>query len=221
MKITLPITPQSYVNVTGKVLALLNMPEKCARRERIKVMLDAGISRPHVIERITEELSIMEEYMFDHGIPNSVMSCPQYYETGKCKHALSASMLSQRRRVERYNNYRDEVKRLCAEYNFELLVYGWSVYFFHPMPKSWSAAKMRRMNGQWKTSKPDCDNLLKGIFDTLGKRRKDLTSTLRDDAIVAGLAGIGKYWTNQKEGYIEIFTDMPVYNPYNVEFIAQ
>lgn len=44
-----------------------------------------------------------------------------------------------------------------------------SLTFYMPMPESWSAKKKQRMNGQPHTTKPDRDNLEKGVCDAFNK----------------------------------------------------
>lgn len=41
--------------------------------------------------------------------------------------------------------------------------------FYMPMPESWSAKKKQQMNGQRHTTKPDRDNLEKGVCDAFNK----------------------------------------------------
>lgn len=41
--------------------------------------------------------------------------------------------------------------------------------FFMPIPKSWSKKKKDQAVGEFHTKKPDADNLVKGVFDSLNK----------------------------------------------------
>jgi Holliday junction resolvase RusA-like endonuclease len=43
------------------------------------------------------------------------------------------------------------------------------ITFYMPIPNSWSQIKKERMNGAVHKSKPDIDNLIKGLFDSLNK----------------------------------------------------
>ena len=43
------------------------------------------------------------------------------------------------------------------------------VTFYMPIPKSWSQKKKDHSNGAIHKSKPDIDNLIKGLFDSLNK----------------------------------------------------
>jgi len=42
-----------------------------------------------------------------------------------------------------------------------------TVWFTMPIPQSWSQKKKRESIGEWHCKKPDIDNLVKGLFDSL------------------------------------------------------
>ncbi len=75
--------------------------------------------------------------------------------------------------VVRYKAFRDEVKRRGIE-----LPVPFAVEFYLPMHKSWSSLTGEtkvlgaHMNGQPHYSKPDADNLLKGLIDAVYYKRK-------------------------------------------------
>ena len=125
---------------------------------------------------------------------------------------MSQENLSRKRRLERYNDYKDDLRTMAKKSQFEMPVAGWSIYFYFPMPKSWSAKKKALLKGQLHLQVPDTDNCLKGIMDSLAIR----------DERVAQFSGIGKFWIGDDEpGYIEILLNQPIYNPFNVELIDQ
>lgn len=65
------------------------------------------------------------------------------------------------------------------------------VWFWIPMPKSWSEIKRKEMNGKPHRQTPDIDNLLKGFFDIM---------------LPDGDQGIAEVWAEKgwaKEGVIE------------------
>jgi Holliday junction resolvase RusA-like endonuclease len=43
------------------------------------------------------------------------------------------------------------------------------ITFVMPIPQSWSNVKKQRAIGQWHIKKPDTDNLVKSVFDSLNK----------------------------------------------------
>ncbi|MGM7634197.1 RusA family crossover junction endodeoxyribonuclease [Bacillus sp. Hm123] len=44
-----------------------------------------------------------------------------------------------------------------------------NILFIMPIPESWSMKKKREAVGQYHVKKPDADNLVKGVFDSLNK----------------------------------------------------
>ena len=67
--------------------------------------------------------------------------------------------------VLRYYAFKDEVN--LQKGDFEFPEYGAEVWFFLPMPKSWSEKKKQEFNNQPHQQKPDIDNLGKALFDAL------------------------------------------------------
>lgn len=148
--------------------------------------------------------------------------CVKYRRTGTCPHVLGEAGLKIKRRIERYNQYKIDVKTLASQMGFKMPAYGWSLYFYLPIPLRWKDNVRSRMNGQPKHSKPDIDNFEKAFYDSL---------SITDER-VAQLSGHGKFWvdtmTRDAEGkkvigpgWIEILLNQPVYNPYNVQFFDQ
>lgn len=136
------------------------------------------------------------------------MPCDDYISYGECRHCLTKGSRARKRRIERYNKYRADLFFLAKQTGFELPTCGWSLYFYFPVPVRWSKKKKLAMHGQMHLQKPDESNLLKAFEDAL---------SLADENI-AQMSGLGKFWVNQEAGYIEILTDQPLYNPFNVEF---
>lgn len=68
--------------------------------------------------------------------------------------------------VERYHQFRDDLRYACKSNNFEL---GdtFEIIFYIPMPKSWSKKKMIKMYDTPHNQKPDIDNLVKAVMDAL------------------------------------------------------
>ncbi len=68
--------------------------------------------------------------------------------------------------VERYHQFRDDLRYACKSNNFEL---GdtFEIIFYIPMPKSWSKKKTIKTYNTPHNQKPDIDNLVKAVMDTL------------------------------------------------------
>lgn len=69
--------------------------------------------------------------------------------------------------------------------------------FYMPMPESWSGVKKRRMEGAPHTTKPDRDNLEKGVCDALNK------IVWKDDGQVCD-GRTRKFYSNEPRIEIEI-----------------
>jgi Holliday junction resolvase RusA-like endonuclease len=67
----------------------------------------------------------------------------------------------------RYRAFRDAVWALSAKWRRHLPDGGVTVTFHLPMPKSWSHKKQSQMIAQPHQQKPDLDNLLKALLDSL------------------------------------------------------
>lgn len=143
-------------------------------------------------------------------------SCDEYMATGLCKHTLSKAGRYRKRRIERYNAYRINLFHLAKQAGFMLPVCGFSLYFYLPIPPSWSKKKRELMHGQLHQAKPDTSNLQKAWEDSL---------TSSDEGI-SQLSGCGKFWFSPDKvdphlrgGYIEIKLNQAVYNPFGVKFL--
>jgi len=72
----------------------------------------------------------------------------------------------QRDVVIRYFQWKDSIEKTAKKEKFEL-PNEYEVTFFVQMPKSWSEKKRRKMKHQPHVSRPDLDNLLKALNDSL------------------------------------------------------
>lgn len=67
--------------------------------------------------------------------------------------------------VQKYWNYKDELKVACKDMPEDTNLITWDVFF--AMPKSWSEKKKREKGGTSHDQKPDRDNIDKGILDAI------------------------------------------------------
>jgi Holliday junction resolvase RusA-like endonuclease len=79
----------------------------------------------------------------------------------------------QRKSVKEYFNFKNELVAQALQLKFELGTYFDAVYFL-PMPDSWSNKKKEKMNGMPCKSRPDTDNITKGVKDALRKEDSDI-----------------------------------------------
>jgi len=63
----------------------------------------------------------------------------------------------------KYFSFKDE----CRALDVKVPKQGARITFVVPMPKSWSKAKAEKMNGKPHEQRPDIDNFLKALFDSV------------------------------------------------------
>jgi len=72
-----------------------------------------------------------------------------------------------RKPIAQYWKYKDELIAESALNGFKLPESGFHVTFILPMPNSWTDKKRNQMNNSPHQSKPDVDNMVKGLKDCL------------------------------------------------------
>lgn len=80
---------------------------------------------------------------------------------------LQPSGLKRLKRLERSNKYADDLRALAKGNGFVVPVGGAIIRFYFPCPKSWTKKKKRQYHGQPMLSRPDLDNTIKKIWDSL------------------------------------------------------
>lgn len=93
--------------------------------------------------------------------------------------------------VVRFREYADRLRAGCLGRPADPLRVSWRAYF--TMPESWSKKKKDAMRGQAHRSKPDRDNVDKGILDSLWEN---------DAGIASG--EIAKFWDDGRGARLEI-----------------
>ena len=110
------------------------------------------------------------------------------------RHKLRPSGLKRLERIERYNQYKDDLNAVALQKRFIMPSQGLSIHFFIPMPKSWCKWQKEVMHLKLHQGKPDIDNLTKAFFDSL----------LKEDKNIGHLAEVSKQWVDAKSGWIEL-----------------
>lgn len=73
----------------------------------------------------------------------------------------------QRKPVTQYFRFQREIQALAMQTGFKLPESGFHVVFIVPMPHSWSDKKKNQMNSAPHQQKPDTDNMIKAVKDSL------------------------------------------------------
>ncbi len=98
--------------------------------------------------------------------------------------------------VVRYREFRDNVHLLVSASRITIPTGGLAVAFELPMPPSWSRKKREALEGAPHTQKPDLDNLLKALQDSIWPE---------GDASIWHITDLRKTWA--REGRITLSWD--------------
>jgi Holliday junction resolvase RusA-like endonuclease len=88
---------------------------------------------------------------------------------------LFKSGLARLKRLEKYNEYKINLRAEAMKKRFNLPEQGAFIKFFIPMPKTWRKFKRESMHFKLHKSKPDIDNLCKALFDGLFSEDKNIS----------------------------------------------
>lgn len=113
---------------------------------------------------------------------------------------LRPAGLKRLKRLERYNEYKIALLALAKEKGFSISPQGCSFRFYIPMPKTWSKKKRSIMHFKLHQQKPDIDNLMKAVFDSM----------LSEDKGIAHFEAV-KFWVDFPTGWIEIVVCDPIF----------
>ena len=94
-----------------------------------------------------------------------------------------------------YRAFADKLRAQAKRKKLILPADGMEIFFYIPMPASWSGAKKVRMHHMPHQQKPDLDNLVKALFDAL----------CEDDSHIWRLSRVEKRWASK--GVINILTN--------------
>lgn len=197
-KIILPITPQTSIRSVRKEEVLFRIPEDCPNG----CGLVRRSSKSELVKVATMNKTHPDLWKALGGKKWKPRKKRPFIRYG-CPHSLSLEGLQRKRRLERYNQYKDDLRKLAEKAGLVLPDYGWSIYFFFPVPKRWKPEDKAAMHFQMHHRAPDFDNIIKGALDSLRK----------DDHKIAQIAGVGKFWVNAEQGWIEIWLNQSVYSP--------
>lgn len=112
---------------------------------------------------------------------------------------LRPSGLKRLLRIEKYNNYKISLLAEAKAKGFKIPHQGASIKFFIPVPKTWSKKKKKQYHQTLHQSRPDLDNLLKAMTDSL----------CEEDKYIAHYGELAKYWVDFEVGWIEITIQSP------------
>lgn len=101
-------------------------------------------------------------------------------------------------RLERYNQYKQDLLALSKQKGFTFPYQGAHIKFFVPVPRSWSKKKKAAYHLKLHMGRPDVDNMLKGVFDSL----------FSEDKYIADVR-VTKFWVDFEAGWIDVEVSEP------------
>ncbi len=144
-------------------------------KKRIQTSL--GVSyindgEPTIIKEEPYEIDYSRRFIVLDVIP---MGAPRMTQSDRWKTNPNHKDPRKRQRdvVTRYFNLKNTLVEICDKYKFSMSN-SLDIVFLIPMPKSWSKKKKEKMNKMPHKSKPDLDNLIKGVKDALKKDDSDV-----------------------------------------------
>lgn len=108
--------------------------------------------------------------------------------------------LSRLLRLEKYNDYKSSLSALVKQQRFTIPEQNVHMIFYIPVPKTWKEYKKKEMHMKLHQQKPDIDNLVKAVFDSI----------FTEDKYIADFRAT-KRWVNQADGWIEFIIELPEY----------
>jgi hypothetical protein len=111
---------------------------------------------------------------------------------------LRPAGLSRLLRLEKYNDYKSSLSALVKQQRFTIPEQNVHMIFYIPVPKTWKEYKKNEMHMKLHQQKPDIDNLVKAVFDSI----------FSEDKYIADFRAT-KRWVNQPQGYIEFLIELP------------
>lgn len=116
------------------------------------------------------------------GIVKTLKAKPNYVRT--------------RRYLIKYFEYKDALKASAEEQGFIMPQDAFFMWYFMPMPKSWTKKKKAAMAYKLHKNKKDCDNIGKGIFDALAPRKSNFAAEKTngiDDRVISSYSNAKIY----------------------------
>jgi Holliday junction resolvase RusA-like endonuclease len=200
------ITPQTNVLSTQGDVILFRIPRECPYTLKVgnTITIKAKGTRPEfkafvvrldgkyaTVTRKARKGTISANRQYKVTLSN-IIAC----DGVDCKHKLSSAGRRRLTRVERYNDYKEDLLTEAKRIGFDLPWVGACITFFMPMPKDrrWTKQRRKDLHMKWKHSKPDIKNLLAAFEDGLMKK----------DEGIAFYSGLAKLWVDNPTGWIEV-----------------
>ena len=112
--------------------------------------------------------------------------------------------INRKRQLQRYNAFKDDIRKIVAEKNFVMPHGYFAIWFYMPIPKSWRRGKITEKLYTVHQSTPDCDNMIKAFLDgVMPRKNKAKGQKGVDDRKVHCYAAF-KMWVRPEEACIKV-----------------
>lgn len=118
--------------------------------------------------------------------------------------AIPGRNLNRKRQLQRYNAYKEDLRKLAFEDRFVMPQGYFAIWFYIPIPKSWRPAKVKEMLYTVHQSTPDCDNMIKSFLDGIMPRKNKAKGEKGVDDRKVHCYAAFKIWVRQDEGAVKI-----------------
>lgn len=108
--------------------------------------------------------------------------------------------------LDRYFNYKTELREHADKIGFIMPQDAFFIWFFMPMPVSWTKKKKALMGFKMHKNRLDTDNLTKGILDAIAPRKSNFMSNrgIPDDRVISSYANAKIYLPDEYKDKVGI-----------------
>jgi len=144
-------------------------------KRRIQYSLGACQFNPGTQDEIKENVYVLDMTRSFYVLDVVPMGAPRMTQSDRWKTNPNHTDPRKRQRdvVTRYFAFKNLIVLQCNTLGFNM-PNCIDVLFLIPMPDSWSKKKKEKHNGMPHKSKPDTDNIVKGLMDALKKEDSDV-----------------------------------------------
>lgn len=141
------------------------------------------------LTRITEEQALELEQQYQQGF--NKLGKAYWWKAGKdgkIKVLKSPpNYVRTKKYLDKYMAYKDELRDKAQRVGFIMPEDAFFMWYFMPMPRTWTKKKKAAMAFTMHKSTKDCDNIAKGILDALAPRKNNFlpTDKVTDDRIIS------------------------------------
>lgn len=161
------------------------------------------------LTQVSEEEAIKIENSFKEAFDNKGRKIwVKLLKNGKTKTLRSKpNYVRVKRYLEKYLSYKDSLREHGEKVGFIMPQDAFFMWFFMPMPKTWTKKKKEQMAFRLHKNKKDTDNLSKAIKDALAPRKSNFVpgrQPAMDDRVISSYANAKIYLPDEHSDKVGI-----------------